>query len=158
MKILLLAVGKLSQRFLQEAVDEFSGRLGRYLPLEVVELKEEKTGGKKPDPRLIREREGERILARLPGDACCLVLDERGKQFGSEGFARLLERRMLEGTRTLCFVIGGAYGLSDAVRSRADVLLCLSEMTFTHQMARLFLLEQLYRAMTILRNEPYHNA
>lgn len=158
MKLMLLTVGKISQRPMQQLVEDYAGRLGRYLPLEIVELKEEKGGGKKPDPRFIREKEGERVLTRIPDDAFVLLLDERGKGVGSEELASRLEAHMIDGTRTLCFVIGGAYGLSEPLKARADLLLSLSSMTLTHQMARMLLLEQLYRAMTIIRNEPYHNS
>lgn len=157
MKLKLICVGKLSEAFLRDGVEEYTRRLQRYLPFSCLELKEEKAGGKKADPRLIREMEGERILARIPPAAFVLILDEGGKALTSEGLASLLEGHMVQGTAELVAVIGGAYGLNDRVRQRGDMILSLSAMTFTHQMARLFLLEQLYRGCTILRNEPYHN-
>lgn len=153
----LVCVGKLSAPYLQAGVDEYAARIKRYLPLETVELKEEKGGGKKADPRYIRDREGERILEKIPAGAFTVVLDERGKGLDSEGLAALLERHMVQGTPELALVIGGAYGLNARVKERGDLLLSLSPMTFTHQMARLILLEQVYRGLTILRNEPYHN-
>ena len=156
MKLRLLCVGRLSET-LKGASDDYAARITRYLPLAVEELREEKGGGKKADPRFIREREGERILQRLPADAVAVVLDEHGRTFTSEGLAARLEQHMVQGTGEVAFVIGGAYGLSEAVKTRADLLLSLSTLTFTHQMARLFLFEQLYRGLTILRNEPYHN-
>ncbi len=156
MKLKLICVGKLSEAFLRDGVEEYARRLQRYLPFSCLELKEEKSG-KKADPRLIRELEGERILGRIPPEAYVFILDERGKALTSEGLAALLEGHMVQGTTELVAVIGGAYGLSDRVRQRGDMILSLSAMTFTHQMARLFLLEQLYRSCTILRNEPYHN-
>jgi 23S rRNA (pseudouridine1915-N3)-methyltransferase len=156
-KLRLICVGKVSEHYLREGVDDFSARITHYLPLLINELKEEKGGGKKCDPRPLREREGERILEKIPGSAFTVVLDERGGTLTSEGVAALLERHMLQGTPEMTLVIGGPYGLSDAVRRRADLLLSLSPMTFTHQMARLFLLEQIYRGLTILRGEPYHN-
>lgn len=157
MKLRLVCIGKLSESYLREGVDEFTARITRYLPLAVSELKEEKGGGKRGDPRHLREREGERILEKIPAAAFAVVLDERGESITSEGVAALLERHMVQGTPEVTLVIGGPYGLSDAVRRRADLLLSLSPMTFTHQMVRLFLLEQIYRGLTILRNEPYHN-
>lgn len=157
MKLRLVCVGKISENYLRVGVDEFAGRIIRYLPLLVHELKEEKGGGKKADPRHLREREGERILEKIPAAAFTVVLDERGESLTSEDVANLLERHMVQGTPEIVLVIGGPYGLSEAVRRRADLLLSLSPMTFTHQMARLFLLEQIYRGLTILRNEPYHN-
>ncbi|MEJ2202200.1 MAG: 23S rRNA (pseudouridine(1915)-N(3))-methyltransferase RlmH, partial [Desulfuromonadaceae bacterium] len=93
----------------------------------------------------------------IPTEAFVIVLDERGTSLSSEGLAELIDRQMLHGISELTLVIGGAYGLSDKVRQRGNFVLSLSAMTFTHQMARLFLLEQLYRGFTILRNEPYHN-
>jgi 23S rRNA (pseudouridine1915-N3)-methyltransferase len=156
-KLRLVCVGKISESYLRVGVDEFATRIMRYLPLLVHELKEEKAGGKKADLRLLREREGARILEKIPATAFAVVLDEGGETLTSEGVAALLERHMVRGTPEIALVIGGPYGLSDTVRRRADLLLSLSPMTFTHQMVRLFLLEQIYRGLTILRNEPYHN-
>ena len=156
MKITLISVGKLSQSFLRDGVAEYAGRLQRYIAFKSHELKEVK-GGSKADAKLIREQEGERILARVPSAAYLVALDEGGKSYGSEALAEFLGQHMLQGTGELVFVIGGAYGLSRAVKERANLLLSLSALTMTHQMARLLLLEQLYRGFTILRNEPYHN-
>lgn len=156
MKITLICVGRLSQTFLREGAAEYVGRIERYLPFGVIELKEEKGGGK-TSSRTISDREGLRILDRVPRGAHLVVLDERGGNLTSEELAGELERHMVQGTSDLVFVIGGAYGVSEAVKRAADRLLSLSAMTFTHQMARLFLLEQLYRGLSILRNEPYHN-
>lgn len=156
-KLRILCVGKLSGKFLRQGVEEFAGRVGRYLPLTEIELKEEKGGGKKADPDFIREREAERILARIPQQAFVVALDEKGKGLSSEELAAELENHMIKGTSELVFIIGGAYGLSPSVKQRSHLLLSLSAMTFTHQMARLFLLEQVYRAFTIIRNQPYHN-
>lgn len=153
MKLRLICVGKLSESYLRTGVDDYASRIQRHLPLTTTELKEEKGGG----PGHLREKEGERLLARVPPSAFTVVLDERGTPLSSEAFAALLERHMVRGTPEIALVLGGPYGLSDAVRARADLLLALSPMTFTHQMARLILLEQVYRALTILRNEPYHN-
>ncbi|WP_298036281.1 23S rRNA (pseudouridine(1915)-N(3))-methyltransferase RlmH [uncultured Desulfuromonas sp.] len=157
MKLALLCVGKLSAPYLRKGAEDYSGRIRRYLPFREAELKEEKGGGKKADPRYIRDREGERILEKIPRGAFSVVLDEGGKALRSEELAGLIDRHMVQGTPELVFVIGGAYGLNDAVKKRADLVLSLSAMTFTHQMARLLLLEQIYRGLTILRNEPYHN-
>lgn len=153
MKLRLLCVGRMSESYLREGVGDFAARIQRYLPFSTVELKEEKGG----DARRQKEREGERLLERIPPQAFTVVLDERGKNLSSEELSALLGRHMVEGTGEMAIVIGGAYGLSDAVRARGDIVLSLSPMTFTHQMARLILLEQVYRALTILRNEPYHN-
>ena len=157
MKLRLLCVGKIGEPFLKAGVAEYAGRIQRYLPLTTVELKEEQGGGRASEQRLLREREGERLLAKVPPQAFTIVLDEGGKALDSPGLAALLEKHMLQGTQELTWVIGGPYGLSDGVKSRGDLLLSLSHFTFTHQMIRLFLLEQIYRALTIIRNEPYHN-
>lgn len=156
MKLRLVCVGKLAESWQRDAADDYAGRLQRYFPLEIVELKEEK-GGRKGDVAGLLRREGERILEKIPPQSYVVVLDERGRQLGSEQLAEQLAAEMLHGGRDWCLVIGGPYGLDPALRQRADLLLSLSKMTFTHQMARLFLLEQLYRSGTILRNEPYHN-
>lgn len=158
MKLRLVCVGKLSQSYLREAAADYQQRLQRYLPFELAELKEEKGGGKKPNTSLLRKREGERILTQLPDQGLTLALDETGQQLDSVGLARLLDEQMTQGCQNLSLVIGGAWGLSRAVKQRADRMLSLSRLTFTHQMARVIALEQLYRAMTIIRNEPYHNA
>jgi len=155
-KLRLLSVGKLSLSHARDGVEEYTARLKRYLPFEAQELREEK-GGKKADPGYIRERESEQLLARIPDGAFLVVLDERGKSYTSERLAQLVERHMTAGTPEMIWVIGGAYGIGERLRLRADLVLSLSEMTFTHQMARLLLMEQLYRALTIIRNEPYHN-
>ena len=156
MKLRLLCVGKLSLAYARDGVEEYTARLRRYLPFEALELREEK-GGKKVDPAFLRERESRQLLDKILADAFVVVLDERGRPHSSEELAGLVERHMLEGTGELTLVIGGAYGTSTALRQRADLVMSLSQMTLTHQMARLLLMEQLYRALTIIRNEPYHN-
>ena len=156
MKFRLICVGKLTEVWQREAAEEYAGRVQRYFPLDIVELKEEK-GGRKGDTRGLLKREGVRILEKSPEQAFVIVLDERGRNLGSEQLSDLLSREMLHGGRSWCLVIGGPYGLDSAVRNRADLILSLSKMTFTHQMARVLLLEQLYRSCTIIKNEPYHN-
>jgi len=155
-KLRLVCVGKLAEAWQREAAEDYAGRLQRYFPLEIIELKEEK-GGRKGDVPGLLKREGERILEKVPQRSCLIVLDERGRSIESEQLAKRLSDEMQHGGRDWCLIIGGPYGLDPEVRRRADLLLSLSKMTFTHQMARLFLLEQLYRSGTILRNEPYHN-
>lgn len=156
MKLRLVCVGKLAEAWQREAADDYAGRLQRYFPLDIIELKEEK-GGRKGDIPGLLKREGERILEKVPPSSYLIVLDERGRGIDSEQLANKLGEEMLHGGRDWCLVIGGPYGLAPGLRQRADLLLSLSKMTFTHQMARLFILEQLYRSGTILRNEPYHN-
>jgi len=155
MKFRLVCVGRLSEEWLRAGAADYLKRLQRHYKVEIVELKEEQ-GSSKDIAGLLR-REGARILERIPANALAMVLDERGKQLGSEDLADRLRQEMLHGGRDWCLVIGGPYGLDPAVRQRADLLLSLSKMTLTHQMARLLLLEQLYRSGTIIRHEPYHN-
>ena len=156
MKLRLLCVGRLSESYLREGCALFAERLRRYLPLAIEELKEQKTASRGDLPRAI-VAEGEQLLARIPGGAFVVVLDERGRGLTSTGLAGLLEQHMVAGTPEWVLVIGGAHGLSEGVRQRADLLLSLSSMTFPHQVVRLLLLEQLYRGLTIIRNEPYHH-
>ncbi len=157
MKLQILCIGRLSERFLIEGCEIYAQRLQHYLPLTVTELKEHKTG-KKPNIPLIISEEGERLLQKIAHTSFVVMLDERGQNMSSTQFAGLLEHHMLDGTPNITMVIGGPYGLSQAVLERADLRLSLSMMTMTHQMARLLLLEQLYRGCTIIRNEPYHHA
>ena len=157
MKITLICVGKLSLPFIKNGSEEYEKRLKRFTSVDIIELKEEKRGGKKADVNFIRQSEAERILAKVPNGSYLIALDETGKQASSEKFAKRIEQHMNRGTANLCLIIGGAYGLTDKLKQQCNELLSLSEMTFTHQMARLFLLEQIYRGFTIIRNEPYHN-
>ena len=156
MKLKIVCVGKLSESWQKNATEEYAGRMRRYFPLEIVELKEEK-GGRKGDITGLLKREGAKILEKVPEKAFLVVLDEQGRSLNSEQLAELLSDEMLHGGRDWCLVIGGPYGIDREVRKRANLVLSLSKMTFTHQMARVFLLEQLYRSYTIIKNEPYHN-
>ncbi|MDY0189836.1 MAG: 23S rRNA (pseudouridine(1915)-N(3))-methyltransferase RlmH [Desulfuromonas sp.] len=158
MKITLICVGKLSLDFIRQGVAEYEKRLKRYTTLQIIELKEEKRGGKKADINFIRTSEAQRISAKIPAGAHTIVLDETGVALGSEKFAANIERQLSSSCTNLCFIIGGAYGLTDELKSQCSELLSLSAMTFTHQMARLFLMEQIYRGFTIIRREPYHNS
>jgi len=155
-KLRLVCVGKLTEAWQRTAAVDYAGRVQRYFPLDIVELKEEK-GGRKGDTAGLLKREGVKILEKIPERAFLIVLDERGRNLGSEQVADLLSAEMLHGGRNWCLILGGPYGLDPAVRNRADLVLSLSKMTFTHQMARILLLEQLYRSCTIIKNEPYHN-
>lgn len=155
MKLKIVCVGKLSASFFREGVAEYLSRVRRYLGCEIVELKEGIT--RKGDARQAVEREGEAILGKVPSRAFAVVLDEGGRRLTSAGLSELLAKQMVSGAAEVAFVIGGAYGLSDAVKERGDLQLSLSSLTLPHQMVRLLLLEQLYRGLTIIRNEPYHN-
>ena len=158
MKITILAVGKLKEKYLRDGVAEYPKRLAPFAKLEIIEIAEEKMpenfSPAEKEKTLVRE--GERLLARVPEDSELIVLDVLGKSLSSEELAAHLGEKMLEGTPNLAFVIGGAFGLSPAVRQAAQLRLSFSRMTFTHQMARLLLVEQVYRAFKILRGEKYH--
>lgn len=157
MKLRLLCVGKLSEAWLRDGVTLYSERIGRYLPFAIEEIREAKGGGSHGDIRYGRDEEGERLLQRIPPRAFVVILDEHGRGYQSEGWAGIIEQHMLAGTAEFVMVIGGAYGLSAAVKARGDLQLSLSSMTLPHQLARLVLLEQTYRGLTIVRREPYHN-
>jgi len=152
-KLRLLWVGRTQEAWVKAGSEEYAGRVKRYSPLELVEVKEEKGAL----PEQMRQRESERIEKLLPKNGRLILLDEAGDQFTSPAFADLLGKYRDNSTNELLFAIGGAYGFSAELRSKADRLISLSKMTFTHQMIRPFFLEQLYRAFTILNNEGYHH-
>jgi 23S rRNA (pseudouridine1915-N3)-methyltransferase len=152
-KLRIIWVGKTQEAWVKTGIDEYAGRVRRYAPLEIDEVKEEKGAV----PELQRQREGERIIKLLPKRSRLLLLDETGQQLTSPAFADLAGKYRDTGTYELCFAVGGAYGFSDELRRLAEGSIALSKMTFTHQMVRPFFLEQLYRAFTILNNESYHH-
>ena len=156
MKIQLICIGTMRDSGLRELVDRFSARIPHYMPFEVVSLPDVKAT-KALTPDLQKIREGEAILARVSRSDCMILFDERGRELTSREFADFISRKANTLGGNLCLVIGGPYGFSADVYSRADGSLCLSRMTFTHEMARFIAAEQIYRAMTILRNEPYHH-
>ncbi len=158
MHITIYAVGKIKESFFRQAVDEYAKRLGRYCKLKIVEVADEKT----PDhagPALaaqIKDKEGERLLARIRDQTFLIALAIDGEKQDSIAFSERLRLLGLHGKSDIGFVIGGSLGLSDAVLARADVRLSFSDMTFPHQLMRVILLEQIYRAYRIMSNEPYH--
>ncbi len=156
MKVLVLYIGKTAERYLQQGEAVYQKRLGHYLPIAFETVPDVRGGGKLPVEQL-REREAEAVLTRLQSTDRLILLDEGGEQFTSEEFAAWLDRELQRPARRLVFLVGGAFGFAPLLHHRADANLSLSRMTFSHQMVRLFLTEQLYRAMTILRNEKYHN-
>lgn len=156
MKVQLYYTGKTTEAYLRTGEAHYEKRLSHYLPIAFDVLPGAKGAGKlSPERRKVRE--GEQLLAQLSPDDRLILLDEGGEQFGSVELAHWLDRELQRPARRLVFTVGGAYGFSEAVYARAQAKLSLSKMTFSHQMIRLFLVEQLYRAMTILRNENYHN-
>lgn len=158
MKITILCVGKLKEKFYREAVEEYAKRLGRYCRLEILEVADEKTPDKASAAleEQIREREGDRLLSRLEEGAWVCTLEIQGKRYTSEEFAQVIERTGLGGQSHIAFVIGGSLGLHEKVRRRADQAISFSDMTFPHQLMRVILCEQIYRAYRIINGEPYH--
>jgi 23S rRNA (pseudouridine1915-N3)-methyltransferase len=156
MQIKLLAIGKTDNKAIQNLIDDYSSRLGHYTRFEldvIPDLKQSKSLSES----LQKEKEGELILKKVGSSDELILLDERGKTYSSLEFSDFLQKKMNSGLKQLVFVIGGPYGFSEAVYARANGKISLSKMTFSHQMIRPFVVEQLYRAMTILRNEPYHH-
>ncbi len=158
MKIRLVTVGKVKEKYLRDAIAEYAKRLSSYCTLEILELPDEKTPDRAPAAleEKIKDTEGERILAKLPERSYVIALAIEGKQLSSTEWADKLAKTMLAGNGDISLVIGGSLGLSDAVLKRADYQLSFSRMTFPHQLMRVILLEQLYRAFRINANEPYH--
>ncbi|PRY89640.1 23S rRNA (pseudouridine(1915)-N(3))-methyltransferase RlmH [Mongoliibacter ruber] len=156
MQITLLAVGKTDHQSIQVLIDEYSKRLGFYVKFSL-EILPDLKNTKNLDEKTQKEKEGELILKKVQTSDELILLDENGKQFSSMGFSVYLQKKMNAGLKNLIFVIGGPYGFSDAVYQRANGKISLSKMTFSHQMVRVFFIEQIYRAFTILRNEPYHH-
>lgn len=157
MKIKLIVVSKTDVPYIQAGIDEYAGRLRHYCDFELAVIPALKNAGTLR-PEELKEREGQLILKQLDKVDMAVLLDEHGKEYTSVGFAEYLQKQMNSGVRTLAFVIGGAYGFSPAVYAAAQHKISLSQMTFNHQMVRLFFVEQLYRAHTILRHEKYHNS
>ena len=155
MRITLILVGKTKASYLQEGLAEYVKRIGRYVPFKMIVIPDLKVS-KKTSAELVKRQEGELILQKVKTSDYLILLDEKGKTFTSEGFSKALNK--LEGmTGHVVFVIGGAYGFSEAVYKKAREKMALSEMTFSHQMVRLIFTEQLYRAFTIQKGEPYHH-
>ena len=155
MKILLMTLGKTTDARLSALIDDYQQRLKHYIPFEFVVVPDIKNAKSLTQDQL-KTAEGEAILARLTPAMDVILLDEHGREFRSIEYADFLQRKMAAG-RDLVLIIGGAYGFSQAVYDRANGKISLSQMTFSHQMIRLMAIEQIYRAMTILRGEPYHH-
>lgn len=155
MRLTLVSVGKLSEPFIQEGCEFFAERIRRYAALNLIVVPEEKipSRGKR---EYIREQEGRRIRAKIRPEVFTVLVDERGNSLSSEAFARSLETWSSSGLKEVAFILGGPYGLDDSLKEKADFRLSLASMTLTHGLAKMLLLEQIYRAFTILRGEPYH--
>ncbi|HEV3412931.1 MAG TPA: 23S rRNA (pseudouridine(1915)-N(3))-methyltransferase RlmH [Puia sp.] len=156
MKIQLWSIGKEHEPYVKMGVDDFTRRIGRYYPVEWRVIAPPKNAATLSVPDL-KKKEGEIILAALEKENWLVALDERGKEMSSEDLARFLQARANDGNKQLVFLIGGIYGLDETVLKKADRIWSLSLLTFPHQLVRLLLAEQLYRACSILRNEKYHH-
>lgn len=158
MKITLICVGKLKEKYLIKGVDEYTKRLGRYCNLEIIELPDEKTPDNAGEAleAIIKKKEGERILKSLKDGSYAIALAIEGRMLSSEELAQRIETLGVSGTSHISFIIGGSLGLSNEVLNRANARLSFSKMTFPHQMMRMILLEQIYRAYRINNHQPYH--
>lgn len=156
MKIKLICIGKTGKSFLEEGEQTYLERLRHYIPVERIELPDVKNAKKLTEDQ-IKEKEGEQILAKVLPSERMYLLDEKGKMFSSVQFSEFLQKQFNQGGQGVVFVIGGPYGFSPEVYEKAAGKISLSSMTFSHQMIRMFFLEQVYRAMTILKGEPYHH-
>ena len=156
MNIEILAIGKTKQKYVLAGLEDYFARLKRYVPVVLNEIPDIKNAGKISEQQQ-KEEEGKLFLSRIQPSDHVVLLDERGKQYTSRKFADKIQTVMLSGKKRLLFLVGGPYGFSKDVYERGNEKLSLSEMTFNHEMVRLFFVEQIYRAMTILRGEPYHH-
>lgn len=158
MKISIITVGKIKEKYFTLAIEEYAKRLGRYCKLEIIEVADEKTPDKSSEHEneLIKEKEAERILKYIKDDAYIISLEIKGKQLTSEEMAQKIQQLAVEGNSHVCFIIGGSLGLHSLVSQKADFALSFSAMTFPHQLMRVVLLEQIYRSFRIINHEPYH--
>ena len=156
MKIILLAIGKTNAKYLQEGIEQYIKRLSHYIPFEFKILPDVKTT-KGLTQEKQKEMEGQMFLNCIQSGDVVVLLDEKGKEMTSREFSVYLDKKMVTVAKNLIFVIGGPYGFSQEMYNRANEKLSLSKMTFSHEMIRLFFIEQIYRAMTILKGEPYHH-
>ena len=156
MKIILLTVGKTDIDYLKKGIPIYESRLKHYIQFEIRTVPDIKNT-KNLTFEQQKEKEGELILKNINTSDYLVLLDEKGKEFSSVDFSKFIEKKMISGIKNLFFIIGGPYGFSSKVYSRADGKIALSKMTFSHQMVRLIFIEQLYRAFTILKHEPYHH-
>ncbi|MBY7665127.1 23S rRNA (pseudouridine(1915)-N(3))-methyltransferase RlmH [Staphylococcus agnetis] len=158
MKITIIAVGKLKEKYWKQAIAEYEKRLTAYTKVEIIEVPDEKAPENMSDKEIeqVKEKEGQRILAKIKPQSTVITLEIQGKMLSSEGLAKELDQRMTQGASDFTFVIGGSNGLHQDVMKRSNFALSFSKMTFPHQMMRVVLLEQVYRAFKINRGEAYH--
>ncbi len=158
MKITIISVGKIKEKFFDDAIKEYSKRLSKYCKLNIVEVKDEKTkeNASPTEEDIVKETEGKRILDKISDSSKVIALAIEGKELDSVELAKQIEEFRISGTSDITFVIGGSLGLHKTVIDRADMKLSFSKMTFPHQLMRVILLEQIYRSFRIINNEPYH--
>lgn len=158
MKITLLTVGKMKEKYFTEGIKEYTKRLSRYCKLEIIQVADEKTveNASPHQEDLIRQKEGKRLEKYLKDTAYVIALAIQGKQYSSEDFSKKIHNLGLKGESHIIFIIGGSIGLDESILKRADEQISFSKMTFPHQMMRMILLEQIYRAYRIINHEPYH--
>ena len=158
MNITVICVGKIKEKFYREAVCEYSKRLSKFCKLNIIEVDDEEAGQNLSPVQEsnIKDKEGERILKKIPTNSYVFTLEIEGKKYDSVSFSKNLNDLCIKGQSSICFIIGGSLGLSDKIKDLSNAKLSFSDMTFPHQLMRVILLEQIYRAFKILNNEPYH--
>jgi 23S rRNA (pseudouridine1915-N3)-methyltransferase len=158
MNITIIAVGKIKETYLKQALTDYKKRLQRYCKLDIIEVPDEKAPQSlsKKEEHQVMDKEGEKILSKVPQDSYVIALERKGVSFSSEELANKIEDIQTYNSSHITFIIGGSLGLSNDVRRKADLELSFSSFTFPHQLMRLFLLEQIYRSFRINNNEPYH--
>ena len=156
MKISLLTIGKTNASYLATGIKEYEKRLQRFINFELNTISDIKNA-RKLSPAEIKNKEGQLLLKNIKSNDFVILLDERGKTFSSISFAEYLQKQMNQGVSNITFVVGGAYGFSEAIYKRANAKISLSKMTFSHQIIRLIFVEQIYRAYAIINHHPYHN-
>ena len=158
MNINILTVGKIKEKYIKEGINEFSKRLSRYAKLKIIEIDDEKAPENlsQKDMEKVMEKEGEKIISKIPQNSFIISLEIEGKSISSEMLSKKIEDIMISGNNDITFIIGGSLGLSNEVKMMSNFKLSFSKMTFPHQLMRLILLEQIYRAFRIMKNEPYH--
>lgn len=154
MKFSLLVIGKTNEKYLEEGIKIFDNRLKNYTKFEMIEVRDIK-GFQNPED--LKKKEADVFLEKIKDDDVLVLLDENGKSFSSVEFSLWIENQQIRSVKHVVFIIGGAYGVHELIRQRSNLVLSFSKMTFSHQMIRLFFVEQLYRAFTIIKNEKYHN-
>lgn len=158
MNINIIAVGKIKEKHTREAIAEFSKRLSRYIKLKIIEIPDERAPENlsQKEMEMVMEKEGQKIISKIPQNSFIISLVIEGKQMSSEKLSEKIEELMVDGINDISFIIGGSLGLSEEVKKLSNLKLSFSKMTFPHQLMRLILLEQIYRSFRIMKNEPYH--